>query len=144
MFMSNGNETISLDQFEWFFPVPPKPVFTITVTNERNICLSRQLCESVPSKLRIGIDKDGIRLGLVGDDAGGYRVPKSGVIKDARVVQVLQTRGIPTPARYLAEKVNDYWIATLIPSSAVPTQIKKTPRNPRKHGLGAMIQKKAK
>ncbi len=71
----------------------------------------------------------------------GYRVPKNGMIKDPHLVQLIEKRGIRLPASYLVEKMDELWLATLVPSTPAPTTLRKTPKNPRKNGLRAMLPK---
>ncbi|MNW51344.1 hypothetical protein D3C74_288280 [compost metagenome] len=134
-------EYYSENEFDWFLPTPPKPVFLITISDEKSINLNGKLCESIPSKIRIGINIDGTKLGLL-EETKGFRVPRNGRVKAGELIDQIKARGVRLPARYLAENINGIWIATLVPPTSLPTIPKKTPNKPRVNGLKTMLPKK--
>ncbi len=131
----------SENEFDWFLPTPPKPVFSITISDEKSFNLNGKLSEKIPRYIKIGISSDGTKLGLL-EETKGFRVPKNGVIKAWKLIDEIKTRGIFLPARYLVENIDGFWIATLVPPTPAPTTPKKTPNKPRKNGLKAMLPKK--
>jgi hypothetical protein len=128
-------------EFEWFLPIPRRPILAITITNEKFINLNQKLCSQVAKYITIGISSDGKKIGLK-EVAGGYFVPKNGVIKDPRLVLQIKSRGVQLPANYLVEKADGCWIAILVPPEFSPTFPKKTPIRPRKTGLKDMLPTK--
>ncbi|MGW9530241.1 hypothetical protein ACWHAM_21345 [Paenibacillus terrae] len=138
----NENQEFGIHQFEWFLPSPPKPVFSIIVSNEKGFCLNSKLCEYIPKQLTVGISSDGKNIGLLEIAEKGYHVPKNGKIKGPELVCSIETRGISLPANYIVEKKGDLWFATLVPTKPVPFTPRKTPKKPRKNGLRAMLPKK--
>ncbi|GGF67032.1 hypothetical protein GCM10010912_10000 [Paenibacillus albidus] len=138
----NENQGFDIHQFEWFLPSPPKPFFSIIVSNEKGFCLNSKLNEVIPKQLTIGISADGRSIGLLAIAEKGYQVLKNGKIKDPELVGLFETRGISLPASYRVEKIEEYWYAKLVPSKPEPLASRKTPKNPRKNGLRDMLPKK--
>ncbi|MFE4573345.1 hypothetical protein [Paenibacillus chitinolyticus] len=137
-----NNVEIELPQFEWFLPRPPKPVLSITISKEKTIIFNKSLCENIPQKIKIGVNSDGTRLGLIGFPEAGYRIPKNGIVRDEYLVHCIEERGVRLPVRYSVEKIDELWLATLIPSTPAPTAPRATPKKPRTNGLKAMLPKK--
>lgn len=137
MEIHNGEDSNS--EFDWFVPAPLKPTLSITVSDERGLCMNEKLCRNIPGKIKIGLTSDGTKIGISEESENGYRVPKNGVIKDWRLVQEIKTRGINLPAKYLAEKIDGIWQALLTPQTVPITPPKKIPNKPRKNGLKAML-----
>lgn len=77
---------------------------------------------------------------MAGCSEQGYRVPKNGRIKDLRLVKAIEQRGVSLPAKYIVEKINEMWIASIIPGAPIKS-VGKTPKKPRRNGLKAMIPK---
>ncbi|GIP24372.1 hypothetical protein [Paenibacillus sp. J22TS3] len=138
----NENRELDIQHFEWFLPSPPKPVFTIVVSDEKGISLNSKLCEYIPRQLKIGISQDGKNLGLLEIEEKGYLVLKNGKIKGPELVRSLKTRGIPLPANYIVEQKDDLWLATFVNTNPVSLMPRKTPKKPRKNGLRTMLPKK--
>ncbi|KAA9002387.1 hypothetical protein F4V43_13275 [Paenibacillus spiritus] len=139
----NRKEKFDIYQLEWFLPSPSKPVFSISVSNEKGFCLNSKLYEFIPKQLTIGISSDGKNIGLLGIAEKGYHVLKNGKIKDLELVKVIEKRGISFPASYTVEKKDDLWFATLVPPKQVPLTPQNTPKKPRKSGLRNMLPNKA-
>lgn len=135
----SGNYSES--EFDWFLPIPPKPVFSITIPDEKSINLNARLCECIPKCIKIGINLDGTKLGLL-EETKGFRVPQNGRIRAERLIDEIIVRGIRLPARYLVDNIDGFWMATLVPTTPVPTIPKKTPNKPRQNGLKTMLPKK--
>lgn len=131
----------SESEFDWFLPTPPKQVFSITIPDEKNINLNAKLCEIIPEYIKIGINLDGTKLGLL-EEKKGFHVPRNGRIKAENLIDKIKERGIRLPARYLVDNINGFWIATLVPPTPVSAIPKNTPSKPRKNGLKAMLPKK--
>ncbi|AIQ61972.1 hypothetical protein PSTEL_01370 [Paenibacillus stellifer] len=131
-----------IQQLEWFLPGPPKPVFSINVSNEKGFCLNSKLYEFIPKQLTVGISSDGKIIGLLGIAEKGYQVLKNGKIKDHELIRQIEKRGISFPANYIVEKKDDIWFAALVPPKQVPLTPQKTPKKPRKNGLRNMLPKK--
>lgn len=127
-------------EFSWYLPTPPKPVLSITIPDEKSINLNGRLREIVPNRLKIGVNMDGTKLGLL-EEQKGFHIPKNGMIKAQDVIHDITLRGISLPARYIVENIDDLWVATLVPTIPAPTTPKKTPNKPRLNGLKAMLPK---
>ncbi|CQR51563.1 hypothetical protein [Paenibacillus riograndensis] len=140
----NENKEFDIHELEWFLPSPPKPIFSIIVSNEKGFCLNSKLNEFIPKQLTVGISPDGKHIGLKTIAEKGYQVLKNGKIKDPELLHLIETRGISLPASYIVRKEEDLWLATLVPSKPVSPTPRKTPRNPRKNGLRDMLPKKDK
>ncbi|MNV37890.1 hypothetical protein D3C71_1294240 [compost metagenome] len=138
----NENQEFDIQQFEWLLPSPPKPIFTIVVSDEKGFCLNSKLCEFIPRQLTIGISRDGKSIGLLEIEEKGYHVLKNGKIKGPELVRSLKTRGISLPANYIVDQKDDLWLATLVHTKPVSLTPRKTPKKPRKNGLRAMLPKK--
>lgn len=140
----NKNQEFDFNQFEWFLPSPPKPFFSIIVSNEKGFCLNSKLYEYIPKKLTVGISPDGRNIGLLENAENGYQVLKNGRIKGKgpELVRSIEARGISLPANYIVENKDDLWLATLVPAKPVPSIPRKTPKKPRKNGLRDMLPKK--
>jgi len=130
----------SESEFEWFLPTPPKRVFSITIPDEKNFNLNTNLCESVPKCIKIGINFNGTKLGLL-EETKGFNVPKNGRVIAENVIHKIKEHGIRLPARYLVDNINGFWIATLVPPTPASAIPKKTPNKPRLNGLKAMLPK---
>jgi hypothetical protein len=128
-------------EFEWFFPIPPKPELAITIPNEKCFNLNQNLCSRVPKRITIGVSKNGKIICLKEEPEMGFRIPKSGTIQDMNLIDSIKRRGIKLPARYLVEQNEGRWIATLVLPIVPSRPPKKTPKKVRKNGLGAMLQK---
>lgn len=139
---STRNEEDIYAKFDWFWPTPPKPTFSITVSDEKGVYINEKLCRNIPKKIKIGVAKDGTKIGIVEDSENGYRVPKNGNIKAWDVVQAIKARGVNLPARYLVEKIDGFCQASLTPKILPTTPPKKIPKKPRKNGLKTMLPKK--
>lgn len=135
------DEQIETHNFEWFLPSPPKPVLILTVFNDGVIRLNGKLCEEIPKTLKIGVDVDGKTLGLVECSEKGYRIPKNGRVKDINLVKAIEKRGVSLPAKYMVEKVNDLWVARIVPPIPI-TKVGSTPKKPRRNGLKTMLPKR--
>lgn len=46
----------SKSDFKWFLPTPHKPVFSITILDEKNISINGKLCENLPKCITMGAD----------------------------------------------------------------------------------------
>lgn len=128
----------SESEFEWFLPTPPKRVYSITITDEKNFNLNAKLREIVPKCIKIGINSNGTELSLL-EETKGFNVPKNGRIIAENVIDKIKEHGIRLPARYLVDDINGFWIAKLVPPIPTPAIPKKTPKKPRLNGLKAML-----
>ncbi|WP_334074100.1 hypothetical protein [Paenibacillus sp. A14] len=139
---SAHNEEDRYSAYDWILPIPPKPIFSITVSDEKGFCINEKLRRNIPERIKVGITSDGSEIGILEETEKGYRVPKNGTIKDWNLVQEIKTRGVNLPARYLVEKIDEFWQASLTPQILPTTPPKKIPKKPRKNGLKAMLPKK--
>lgn len=131
----------SKSDFKWFIPTPPKPVFSITVLDERNISINGRLCGKLPQCIQMGTSSDGTKIALM-EEVEGFNVPKNGRVKAEELINQIRVLGIQIPAKYLVDKIDDFWIGSLVPPTPVKVTPKKTPRNPRLNGLKTMLPKK--
>ncbi|MGO4950519.1 MULTISPECIES: hypothetical protein [Paenibacillus] len=138
----NENQEFDIQKFEWFLPSPSKPVLSIVVSKDKGFCLNSKLCEYFSKEITVGISPDGKNIGLLEIPEKGYHVLKNGKIKGPELVHSIEIRGISLPANYIVEKKDDLWLATLVPTKPIPSTPRKTPKNPRKNGLRAMLPKK--
>ena len=126
-------------EFEWFLPSPKKAELAITIPNDRCINFNPRLKSQLPEQITIGVSPDGKILRVKESAGEGYHIPKSGSIKASVLIDNIKARGIRLPARYLVEKANGCWIATVVLPIASPTAPERTPKKPRSSGLSAML-----
>lgn len=86
-------------------PVPHQNGMAVSVVPSGHVTLIQRLCEAVTQKiplLRVEFSayRDRTRLLLRPSEAGPYKFPKSGRIKDTAFTRSLVNAGIALPARY--------------------------------------------
>jgi hypothetical protein len=131
-------ESMDFSRFKWFLPAPREAKFAISIPNEKCFNLNQKLYAEISKRIAVGVSTDGKTL-CIKEDEQGYKVPKSGSIKDGVLVGDIKNRGIRLPARYFVEKKSDCWIATLGPYASPSSVPKKFPKKPRKKGLKDML-----
>ncbi|MEK8127691.1 hypothetical protein WMW72_07140 [Paenibacillus filicis] len=124
--------------FEWFLPTERKKEFVITVTSANSFSVNQTLREQLWKRITIGVGPGGREL-CFKEQPEGFFVPKNGNIKAHFVSNEIKRRGINLPARYIAEREGDCWIAIIEPIAESPAQNKKTPKKPRKNGLKSLL-----
>lgn len=127
-----------LNEFTWFVPREKKTLY-ITIPNAESINLNK-LATMMPERIDIGIK--GANIICIRQDDAGYKVTKRGSLKARDIISSLVNNGLSIPAKYAVVPDDPYWYAEL-ESKTSPIVIcpSKTLKNPRKKGLGKLIDK---
>ena len=127
--------------YEWFLPQARKVPYTVSFTVCGKCYISSKLLPLIPPSITIGIRCDGKEIALKEESKVGYKLPKNGSLKAPNLTRAIVERGIPLPARYRMEQLDEgVWIGMLCdpPQTAGVTKT-PMPRRPRKSGLAAMM-----
>lgn len=126
--------------FEWFTPQPKKAELAITIPNNHCFNLNPSLRAKIPQKIEIGVGHGGTILWLQPHDTG-YKIAKSGTLKDSLLIGSIKRSGVRLPARYVVEEFDGGWVANLVPPAKPPLPT-KIPKRPKKKGLNAILAQK--
>jgi len=119
------------EDFKWYSP-KEKSKFAISIPNGTSLNINPPLCAQITSHISIGLcEKDHTLIGLQLVEEDGYKVPKSGTIRDKYLIEQIVMSGVRLPARYTIEKDGDLWIGVLEEQQA--PVIKQLPK-PKKSG----------
>ncbi len=127
---------INLDAFRWFVPKPQNPL-VITIPNLERISFNSKLLEKLPSYITIGISSDGHQLAIC-EKEDGYKLLKSGSIKNKELVKEIATLGVRLPAKYAVTIKDNGWLATLETQGTPPVSTKSITRTPQKKNLSGL------
>lgn len=133
--------TFDKANYEWFLPQGRKLSYTVSFTVCGKCNISSKLLPLIPASITIGICCDGKEIVLAEKEESGYKLPKSGSLRDPNLTRAIVERGISLPARYQMKQLEDgVWIGTLCdPPQAAGVTKKPIPKRPRKSGLAAMM-----
>ena len=121
---------VDFARFQWFTPQTTAPL-ALTIPNTICMNLNPKLTSQMPSHIEIGVSEDGREICLRAKADNGYKVPKSGSIKDKRLIQALTSTGVHLPARYSIRQDGDCWIGTMDEPAPPSVSLVKPPRKAR-------------
>ena len=122
--------SINFAEFTWFSP-KPKITLSITIPNQNSLNLNPKLMDQMPQYIEIGASNDGSMLCIREKSDAGYKLPKSGSVKDKDLIRFLVAAGVRLSARYTVTKEAGYWLAALDDPSSPKVEMKKPPRKKR-------------
>lgn len=125
------------EQFQWFLPKPKNPC-AITIRDQGKLTLNAKFLEEAPLQFTVGVSQDGRRL-CIREHADGFKRLSSGAVKDSRIIQQILSKGIRLPARYVATRQADVWVAELETAEQPSLNLKKPPKKPRTKGLSGVL-----
>lgn len=130
---------VDFNDFTWFIP-KPKSRSAITIPNLNIMNLNAKLMENMPSYVTIGVDKTGKCLCLREQAPSGYKLPRSGSVKDKELIANIVALGVRLPARYAVWQENGYWLAILDAHFSPKVNMSNPPKNPRKRDLKGLLE----
>lgn len=130
---------IDFEKFTWFTP-KPKIQLAITIPNQNYLNLNLKLIEQMPSRIAIGVSSNGTELCIQEQSEGGYKVPKSGAIKDKSLIQFIISRNVLLPVKYTVQREGDCWLAFMDEPTTPKINMKKPPRKPRSGNVRTLIK----
>lgn len=121
--------TIDFADFTWFSPKPKGSQMAITVPNLTCLNFNAKAMIKMPVQIQIGISEDAKTIGICEKPGTGYKIPKSGTVKDKDLVDFLVSHGVRLPAKYELQPAANGWIANLMESR--PPKVTGNSRKPR-------------
>lgn len=133
---------IDFSEFTWF-KAKPKNQFAITIPNQTILNINPKLLEVLPAFIEIGVRKAGTELCLREQPHSGYRILRSGAIKDKELLKYIVDSGVRLPARYTVLQEDDYWLAILDEWFPPKINAANPPKKPRTRNLKELLKESA-
>lgn len=127
---------IDFTQFTWFVP-KPKVSLAITIPNPNSMNLNPHLMAQIPRSITFGISADGAQICICETEGAGYKIAKSGAVKDKDLIRHILNAGARYPARYSVYKEEDCWLGILDEQPPLKVDTSKKPRKQREDSLQA-------
>ncbi len=132
-------DTFDFSQFTVWFSGESQSPYAITICNKEQMNINAKLLERLPQNYEVGVSADGHMLCLREKD-GGYRLLKSGWVKDKTLVQYILAQGVHLPARYTVTEQHGIWVGKLEEQKQPVLNMTKPPRRPKGKTLEGVLQ----
>ena len=133
-------DLVNCDEFTWFFPRPKGAEMSISIPNQKNVNFNPKAMEKMPPFVVLGASSDGKRIGIREQTEKGYKLPKSGSIKDEAFISFLQSSGVKLPAKYELCETEGGWIGNLVTTAVPKVSEKRTKPRISKSGADSLIK----
>ncbi len=131
--------TFTIDQIAVWFSGETQSPYAVTICSKQQMNINSKLQERLPPCFEVGVSADG-RMVCFREKEGGYKLLKSGYVKDKALVQYILDQGVHLPARYTVTEHDGIWVGTLDEQKQPALNMTKPPRRPKVRNLEGVLQ----